>query len=154
LEASRGSGAGVRHQRPARGGAGAGPARGLLRPGELIYVSTCPGAPRGSGADYGAARMALVIARADERDAERALGSVRAWLLARLELTPDHRGRAGPASHQGSRGGPGRPPRSPLGASRGSSARPGLRRAAVDLWLTPLRAPAARDFKRTLTSAG
>jgi hypothetical protein len=52
-------------------------ARGLLRPGELIYVSTCPGAPRGSGADHGAARMALVMVRADERNAERALGSVR-----------------------------------------------------------------------------
>ena len=29
-------------------------ARGLLRPGELIYVSACPGAPRGGGADHGA----------------------------------------------------------------------------------------------------
>ena len=52
-------------------------AGGLLRPGELIYVSTCPGAPRGGGADHGAARMALVMVRADERNAERALGSVR-----------------------------------------------------------------------------
>ena len=43
-------------------------ARGLLRPGELIYVSTCPGAARGSGADPGAARLALVRVRADERD--------------------------------------------------------------------------------------
>jgi hypothetical protein len=52
-------------------------ARRLLRPGELSYVSTCPGAARGGGADHGAARMALVMVRADERDAERALGSVR-----------------------------------------------------------------------------
>jgi hypothetical protein len=51
------------------------PARGL--PGELIYVSTCPGAPRGSGADHGAARMALVMVRADARDGERAGGAVR-----------------------------------------------------------------------------
>ena len=52
-------------------------ARGLLRPGELIYVSTCPAAPRGSGADHGAARMALVMVQADERGRERAAGSVR-----------------------------------------------------------------------------
>ena len=54
-----------------------GHARGLLRPGEMIYVSTGPGATRGSGADHGAARMALVMVRADGREAERALGSVR-----------------------------------------------------------------------------
>src|SRR5918995_5591486 len=44
-------------------------ARGLLRAGELIYVSTCPGATRGSGADHGEARTALVMVRADERGA-------------------------------------------------------------------------------------
>ena len=40
-------------------------------------MSTCPGAARGSGAAPGAARMALVRVRADERDRERAAGSAR-----------------------------------------------------------------------------
>ena len=52
-------------------------ARGLLRPGELIYVSTCQAALRGSAAPIGHTRFALVMVRADERDATRALGSVR-----------------------------------------------------------------------------
>jgi hypothetical protein len=52
-------------------------ARGLLRPGELIYVSTCQAAPRCSMAPIGHTRFALVMVRADERDATRALGSVR-----------------------------------------------------------------------------
>jgi hypothetical protein len=51
--------------------------RGLLRAGELIYVSTYPRTTRGSRAAPGEPRVALVMVRADERDAERAGGSVR-----------------------------------------------------------------------------
>jgi hypothetical protein len=47
---------------------------GLLRPGDLIYVSICP--PQGNGA-AGEPRMALVMTRPDERDPARAGGSVR-----------------------------------------------------------------------------
>jgi hypothetical protein len=52
-------------------------ASGLLRPGELIYVSSCP---QGSGSNRAAPngpRMALVVVGADERNPERAGGSVR-----------------------------------------------------------------------------
>jgi hypothetical protein len=55
--------------------------RGLLRAGELIYVSACRGAPGGSEADHAEARMALVMVQTDERDGRRSGGSVRAWLL-------------------------------------------------------------------------
>jgi hypothetical protein len=48
-----------------------------LRTGELIYVSTCPREARRGRAEPGEARMALVMVRADERDAERAGASVR-----------------------------------------------------------------------------
>jgi hypothetical protein len=51
-------------------------ASGTLRPGELIYVSSCPRVRRG-GAVQSEPRMALVMVRADERDPERAAGSVR-----------------------------------------------------------------------------
>jgi hypothetical protein len=44
-------------------------ARGLLRPGELIYVSMCPSAGRSNGAKSGEPRMALVMAQADLGDA-------------------------------------------------------------------------------------
>jgi hypothetical protein len=47
---------------------------GLLRPGDPIYVSTCPA--QGNGA-AGEPRMALVMARPDERHPARAAGSVR-----------------------------------------------------------------------------
>jgi hypothetical protein len=52
-------------------------ARGLLRPGELIYVSTYPPERRSGRAEPGEPRMALVMVRADERGAERASASVR-----------------------------------------------------------------------------
>lgn len=52
-------------------------ARGLLHPGELIYVSSCPKERGGNGAASGGLRMALVVVGADERDPERAGGSVR-----------------------------------------------------------------------------
>ena len=52
-------------------------ARGLLRPGELIYVSTYPEERRGGRAEPGEPRMALVMVRADARGAERAAASVR-----------------------------------------------------------------------------
>src|SRR5918995_5818458 len=51
-------------------------ARGLLRPGELIYVSSCPQGRGGNGAAPGGLRIALVVVGADERDSERAGGSV------------------------------------------------------------------------------
>jgi hypothetical protein len=49
---------------------------GLLRPGDLIYVSSCPAHPPG-GAAPGGPRMALVMARPDERNPAHAGGSVR-----------------------------------------------------------------------------
>ena len=52
-------------------------ARGLLRAGELIYVSTYPEEGRGGRAEPGEPRMALVMVRADARGAERASASVR-----------------------------------------------------------------------------
>jgi hypothetical protein len=52
-------------------------ARGLLRPGELIYVSTAPQHRGAGGSARGEARLALVMVRADERVAERGGGSVR-----------------------------------------------------------------------------
>jgi hypothetical protein len=52
-------------------------ARGLLRAGELIYVSMFPRPTQGSRAEPGETRMALVMVRADPRDPERAGGSVR-----------------------------------------------------------------------------
>jgi hypothetical protein len=52
-------------------------ARGLLRAGELIYVSTYPQERRGGRAEPGEPRMALVMVRVDERGAERAAASVR-----------------------------------------------------------------------------
>ena len=51
------------------------PARVLLRPGELIYVSVTPG--QAAGAGRGATRMALVMVRASAQAPERADGSVR-----------------------------------------------------------------------------
>ncbi|MGH6899166.1 MAG: hypothetical protein ACREJ5_21885, partial [Geminicoccaceae bacterium] len=45
-----------------------GTARGLLRPGELIYVGTAPEARRGEP-PRGDVRLALVMVRADERGA-------------------------------------------------------------------------------------
>jgi hypothetical protein len=52
-------------------------ARGLLRAGELIYVSTCHAGTRGNGAEPGAARMALVMVQSDQQDCARAGASVR-----------------------------------------------------------------------------
>jgi hypothetical protein len=52
-------------------------ARGLLRPGELIYVGMRPGAGRSNGAGLGEPRMALVMVQADQRDVLVAGGSVR-----------------------------------------------------------------------------
>src|SRR5918994_245296 len=53
------------------------PARGLMRAGELIYVSTCPQEKRGSRVEPGERRIALVMVQADERNAERGGASVR-----------------------------------------------------------------------------
>jgi hypothetical protein len=50
-------------------------ARALLRPGELVYVSSAP--PRGDGPERGHVHLALVMVRAAERGADRADGSVR-----------------------------------------------------------------------------
>ena len=50
-------------------------ARALLRPGELVYVSSAP--PRADGPERGEVRLALVMVRAAERGADRADGSVR-----------------------------------------------------------------------------
>ena len=49
---------------------------GLLRPGDLIYVSICPPDTRDVAAT-GEPRMALVMARSDERHPARTAGSVR-----------------------------------------------------------------------------
>ena len=49
---------------------------GLLRPGDLIYVSSCPAQAQG-GAVPGEPRMALVMARPDARNPAHAAGSVR-----------------------------------------------------------------------------
>jgi hypothetical protein len=49
---------------------------GLLRPGDLIYVSSCPALAQG-GAAPGGPHMALVMARPDERNPAHAAGSVR-----------------------------------------------------------------------------
>ena len=84
-------------------------ARGLLRAGELIYVSTCPQEARGSRAEPGEPRMALVMVRADERDAERAGGA------ARLAPRANHRGRPGAARVQDF----GRPGGAPVKRGRG-----------------------------------
>ena len=52
-------------------------ARGLLRAGELIYVSTFPEATRGSRAEPDEHRMALVMVRTAREGTERASASVR-----------------------------------------------------------------------------
>jgi hypothetical protein len=52
-------------------------AGGLLRPGELIYVSTEPRPARPSELAEGEVRVALVMVRADERTPARAAGTVR-----------------------------------------------------------------------------
>jgi hypothetical protein len=52
-------------------------ARGLLRAGELIYVSTCPRDARSGRTEPRGLRMALVMVLAGERDPERAGASVR-----------------------------------------------------------------------------
>jgi hypothetical protein len=52
-------------------------ARALLRPGELIYVSTIPRHAPGDRTEPGEPRMALVMVRADPRGPERADGAVR-----------------------------------------------------------------------------
>lgn len=49
---------------------------GLLRPGDLIYVSSCL-APALGGTAPGAPHMALVMARPDQRNPAHAAGSVR-----------------------------------------------------------------------------
>ena len=49
---------------------------GLLRPGDLIYISIHPPDPR-SGAGLSEPRMALVMARTDGRDPRRGADSVR-----------------------------------------------------------------------------
>jgi hypothetical protein len=49
---------------------------GLLRPGDLIYVSSCP-APAPGGTAPGGPHMALVMARPDQRNPGHAAGSVR-----------------------------------------------------------------------------
>ena len=56
-----------------------GLARALLRPGELIYVSTAPACANGPEADEarGETRLALVMVRAEARSPDRADGSVR-----------------------------------------------------------------------------
>jgi hypothetical protein len=52
-------------------------ARGLLRAGELIYVSMCHAGTQGSGAEPGVTRMALVMVQSDQQDCARAGASVR-----------------------------------------------------------------------------
>ena len=94
-------------------------AREVLRPGELIYVSTCPGGPRAGGADRGAARMALVMVRADERGAARALGSVR--------LVQDFGGPGDPAGAPGTPA-PAGPDVAPAPLKRGRGRPPGSRK--------------------------
>ena len=56
-----------------------GLARALLRPGELIYVSTAPARANGPEPDEarGETRLALVMVRAEARSPDRADGSVR-----------------------------------------------------------------------------
>jgi hypothetical protein len=71
-------------------------ARGLLRAGELIYVSACRGAPGRGAADHAEARMALVMVQADERDGRRSGGSVR--LLQDFGRPGDPRGSLGAPS--------------------------------------------------------
>jgi hypothetical protein len=51
--------------------------RALLRPGELIYVSTAPRRAQAGGPERGERRLALVMVRGDARGPERADGSVR-----------------------------------------------------------------------------
>ena len=52
-------------------------ASGMLRPGELIYVSMRPRATRACGAAPGETRVALVMVRAHQSNPETADGSVR-----------------------------------------------------------------------------
>jgi hypothetical protein len=54
-----------------------GAVRGMLRTGELIYISACPLERRGSRAEPGESRMALVMVRADEGNSDRAGALVR-----------------------------------------------------------------------------
>jgi hypothetical protein len=75
-------------------------ARGLLRQGELIYVSMRPGEGRSNGSGPGEPRMALVMIGADERDALVAGGSVR--LVQDFGRPSDGAGRADAAAPIGS----------------------------------------------------
>jgi hypothetical protein len=87
-------------------------ARGLLRPGELIYVST---APQQAGAHArGEARLALVMVRADERGA------------ASVRLVQDF-GRPGDPSGALERAAPPGPDVAPAPPKRGRGRPPGSR---------------------------
>jgi hypothetical protein len=87
-------------------------ARGLLRPGELIYVSTVP---QQAGADArGEARLALVMVRADERGA------------ASVRLVQDF-GRLGDPSGALERAAPPGPDGAPAPPKRGRGRPPGSR---------------------------
>jgi len=88
---------------------------GLLRPGDLIYISSCPPPPVQSGAAAGGPRMALVMARPDERNPAHAAGSVR--LVQDFGRPSDSPGPIGPsaasdalASPAPAKRGRGRPP--------------------------------------------
>jgi hypothetical protein len=87
-------------------------ARTLLRPGELIYVSTAPrpGDGPGPGEGRGEARLALVMVRAQAPGLERADGSVR--LVQDFGRPTDCPGTAGAADEPAEpvRRGRGRPP--------------------------------------------
>ena len=93
-------------------------ARALLRPGELIYVSTAPQRTGPGGPARGAARLALVMVRGEERSPEQADGSVR--------LVQDFGSPSGPSGAPGSPAPPAPDP-APAPVKRGRGRPPGSR---------------------------
>jgi hypothetical protein len=85
---------------------------GLLRPGDLVYVSSCPPQAQ-EGLTPGGPHMALVMARPDERNPAHAAGSVRlAQDFGRASDSPGtlHPGPAPDAAAPPAKRGRGRPP--------------------------------------------
>jgi hypothetical protein len=102
-------------------------ARALLRPGELIYVSTAP-QPTAPGGPAGTeARFALVMVRGAERSPEQADGSVR--------LVQDFGRPSDPPCAPGSSASPA-PDAAPAPAKRGRGRPPGSRTKKADVMST------------------
>jgi hypothetical protein len=93
-------------------------ARALLRPGELIYVTTAPQPTAPGGPARTETRLALVMVRGEERSPERADGSVR--------LVQDFGRPSDPSGAPGSPASPA-PDAAPPPAKRGRGRPPGSR---------------------------